>query len=486
MIRVIVFIFALAVVSCSSRKEKGNELPNIIYVYADDLGVGDVGCYGQQYIKTPNIDRIAAEGIRFTRHYSGAPICAPARCSMLTGKHTGHAYVRMNYELPDSIPSRAGQLPLPDEEVTIAEMLKQSGYATAVIGKWGLGSIESSGNPNKQGFDFFYGYADQVHAHNHYPHFLWRNGEQVMLRNDVPSVHPRYGDDEEIDIEQEYKKYMGQDYSLDLMAEEAKKFIDRNKEKPFFLYLPFIVPHKALQVPDESLAAYDGVFDEEPYDGKRGYTPHPRPLSAYAAMITRMDQKIGEILDHLRELGLEENTIVMFSSDNGPAGGGGLDTRFFNSAAGLRGGKGQVFEGGIRAPFVARWPGKIPAGVTTDHVSVQYDLMATLAELVGQTVTNTDGVSFLPTLLGRPEEQKQHDYLYWEMPRGKQIAVRIGDMKGILMKDNPRFGEGWAIYNLAEDEKETTNIADQHPELIEKFEAIVNQRTPAVIDEWNF
>jgi arylsulfatase A-like enzyme len=487
MTRTVLLVLVLTVLSCASQKDRENTLPNIIYIYADDMGVGDVGCYGQKYIKTPNIDRMAAEGIRFTRHYTGAPICAPARCSMLTGKNAGHTYVRMNYELHDSIPSRTGQLAIPDETVTIAEVLKKRGYATAVIGKWGLGSIESSGNPNKQGFDLFYGYADQVHAHNHFPTFLWRNSEQVPLRNDVPSVHPKYDNGEQIDVQKEYKKYLGKEYSLDLMTEEAMKFMDRNMKTPFFLYLPFVVPHKALQVPDESLAQYDGVFDEKPYDGRRGYTPHPRPLSAYAAMISRMDSKIGEILDYLREHGLEENTLVMFSSDNGPAGnGGGLDTRFFNSSAGLRGGKGQVFEGGIREPLVAYWPGKIAAGVTTDHLSAQYDLMATLAELSGQTVTDTDGISFLPTLLGRPKEQKQHEYLYWEMPRGKQIAVRIGDMKGILIKGNPQSGNTWAVYNLAEDEKETTNVAAQHPDLIKKFESIVDRRTPSVIEEWNF
>ena len=203
-------------------------------------------------------------------------------------------------------------------------------------------------------------------------------------------------------------------------------------------------------------------------------------------MITHLDAKIGEILNHLREAGLDENTLVMFSSDNGPAGGGGLDTQLFESAAGLRGSKGQVFEGGIREPFVAYWPGRIPAGVTSDHVSAQYDLMATLAELAGQTVTDTDGISFVPTLFGKPQEQKKHEYLYWELPRGKQIAVRIGDMKGILMKDNPRFGDTWAVYNLAEDEKETTNVAAQHPDLVKRFQDIANRRTPSVIDKWNF
>lgn len=479
-------LLSLLFPSCASQGQQEGPLPNIIYIYADDLGIGDLGCYGQQYIKTPNIDRIAEEGIRFTQHYTGAPVSAPARCCLLTGKHSGNAYVRNNLELHDSSAFKTGQLPLPDETVTIAEVLKRKGYATAVIGKWGLGSIESSGNPNKQGFDLFYGYADQVHAHNHYPSFLWRNGVQEFLENDVATVHPRYGKEIEIDAQEEYTKFMGTRYSLDLMTDEVIKFIDRNKEKPFFLYIPYVVPHKALQVPDGSLEMYEGVFDEKPYNGRNGYTPHPRPLSAYAAMISRMDQRIGDILDHLLELGLDDNTIVMFSSDNGPAGGGGLDSRFFNSSAGLRGSKSQVYEGGIRVPFVARWPGKIPSGVVTDHISTQYDLMATLAELAGQEITDTDGISFVPTLLGRSEGQQQHEYLYWEFSTGSQYAVRMGEMKGVKSRSRWNPDNRWEVYNLTEDEQESNNIADGHPELIEKFEEIIGKRTPSHIPEWNF
>ncbi len=479
-------VLSLLFSSCASQEQQNSPLPNIIYIYADDLGVGDIGCYGQQYIKTPNIDRIAEEGIRFTQHYTGAPVSAPARCCLLTGKHAGNAYVRNNRELHDSSAFRTGQLPLPDETVTIAELLKGKGYATGAIGKWGLGSIESSGNPNKQGFDFFYGYADQVHAHNHYPSFLWRDNEQDFLENNVPSVHPKYEKGKEMDVQKEYTKFMGTQYSLDLMTEEAIKFIDTNREKPFFLYIPYVVPHKALQVPGESLEMYEGVFDEEPYDGGNGYTPHPRPLSAYAAMISRMDQRIGDILDHLLESGLDDNTIVMFSSDNGPAGGGGLDSRFFNSAAGLRGSKGQVYEGGIRVPFVARWPGKIPSGTVTDHISAQYDLMATLAELSGQKVTDTDGISFLPTLLGKNTEQKQHEYLYWEFSERNQYAIRIGDLKGVKSQSRWNPDNKWEVYDLMEDKQENKNIADEHPELIEKFEEIIGKRTPSHIPEWNF
>lgn len=479
-------VLSLLFSSCISQEQQEPLLPNIIYIYADDLGVGDVGCYGQQYIKTPNIDRIAEEGIRFTQHYTGAPISAPARCCLLTGKHSGNAYVRDNLELKDSSAFKTGQLPLPEGTVTIAKMLKQSGYATGAIGKWGLGSIESSGNPNKQGFDIFYGYADQVHAHNHYPTFLWRNSEQEFLKNDVPSVHPRYGKEIGIDAQEEYTKFMGTEYSLDLMTDEVIKFIDTNREQPFFLYIPYVVPHKALQVPDGSLEMYEGVFDEKPYDGKNGYTPHPRPLSAYAAMISRMDQRIGDILDHLLESGLDDNTIVMFSSDNGPAGGGGLDSRFFNSAAGLRASKGQVYEGGIRVPLVARWPGKIPAGTVTDHISAQYDLMATLAELSGQEITGTDGISFLPTLLGNEAEQKQHEFLYWEFPGRNQYAVRIGDLKGVKTQGRWNPDNNWEVYHLSEDEQESRNIVHEHPELIEKFEEIIGRRTPSHIPEWNF
>lgn len=477
---------ALSSLENPSFAQKESARPNIIYILADDLGYGDIGCYGQKYIKTPNIDRLAAEGILFTQHYSGAPVSAPARCCLITGKHTGHAYVRDNRELKDSLAYNTGQTPLPDETVTVSEMLKKSGYTTAIIGKWGLGSLASSGAPNKQGFDFFYGYADQVHAHNHYPDFLWRNDKQEFIPGNVPSVHPKIDKTQTVD-NQEYKKYMGPQCSLDLIADEAVKFIGENRNRPFFLYLAFVVPHKALQVPEESLEMYKGVFDEEPYDGKMGYTPHPRPLSAYAAMITRLDSKVGVILHTLKELGMDENTIIMFSSDNGPAGGGGLNPRFFNSSGGLRGMKGQVYEGGIREPFVARWPGKIDPGKKTGHVSAQYDLMATLAELTGQKPAETDGISFLPTLLGQPERQQQHDYLYWEFASGGgQYAVRAGNWKGVRSNVKRNSSAKWEIYNLADDRAETNDVSAKYPELVKKFEEIVNRRTPSFLPDWNF
>jgi len=480
----LLFIAALFFTACSTPSKQ--EKPNIIYIYADDMGYGDVGFNGQKYIKTPTLDKMAEEGIKFTDHYTGAPICAPARCILMTGKHSGRSYIRNNFEMHDDDPYKSGQLPIPDEEETIAEMLKKAGYTTAAIGKWGLGSLASSGSPLKQGFDFFYGYIDQAHAHNHFPAYLFRNDQMVMTRNDSFHVHTRFDGDDPSDLSA-YDKYKGPDYSLDLMTVEAKNFIQENKDKPFFLYLPYIVPHKALQVPDESLAMYEGVFEEEPYLGGRGYSPHPKPLSAYAAMITRMDQKIGEILQLLKELGLDENTLVMFSSDNGPASGGGLNTRFFESSGIFKGSKGSLYEGGIREPFIARWPGKIKAGRVADHVSAQYDLKATLAELVGVDPGDTDGISFLPTLLGKDKEQKKHEYLYWEFSNGGgQYAVRIGDMKGVWRNVSGSDVEKWEVYNLKDDPSETKDLAAEYPELVKRFSEIVKQRVPSHIDRWNF
>jgi arylsulfatase A len=462
------------------------QTPNIIYIYADDLGYGDIGIYGQQYIKTPNIDKLGREGIMFTQHYTGAPICAPARCILMTGKHSGNSWVRDNMELKHDDFYQTGQLPLPEEEETIGEMLKRAGYATAIIGKWGLGSLASSGAPNKQGFDLFYGYADQVHAHNHYPTFLWRNDTMEPLKNDSFRIHQRF-EGTDPNNPREYDKYKGTEHTMDLFTKEAKNFIRQNKGKPFFIYLAHIVPHKALQVPEESLRMYDDIFDEQPYPGGQGYTPHYRPLSAYAAMISRMDEQIGEIIDLLKELKIDRNTLVMFSSDNGPASGGGLDPKFFQSSGGLRGLKGQVYEGGIRVPFVAWWPGKINKGTVTDHISAQYDLKATLADITGQEKGYTDGISFYPVLLGNDDRQKKHEYLYWEFPgQGGQYAVRMDKWKGVHRSPVRGGPARWEIYNLDEDWAEVNDLAENHPELVKKFDGIVNQRTPSHIPRWNF
>lgn len=453
---------------------KASKRPNIVFILADDLGYNELGCYGQTKIRTPNIDRLAAEGKKFTQHYSGSPVCAPSRCTLLTGKHTGHAYIRGNDEMKErgdvwNDPNIEGQRPLLPGTITIGTILQKAGYKTGAIGKWGLGGPDDTGHPNKQGFDHFYGYLCQRVAHNYYPTHLWRNGEKDILEgNTFFSAHQKFPKDKDAEDMSSYEPYKGEQYSLDLMAEEALKFIRENKDNPFFLYLPFTIPHVALQVPEDSLQEYEGQFPETRYLGEKGYLPHSAPRAAYAAMITRMDRKIGRIMDLLKELGLDENTLVIFSSDNGPTYAGGVDYEFFNSAGNLRGLKGSVYEGGIRVPMIARWHGKIKAGIVSDHVSAFWDFLPTFTELLGlNTPENIDGISILPTLLGKPEKQEKHEYLYWEHVK-KMQAVRMGDWKAVRL--NP--GDKIQLFNLAEDIAEKNDVAEKHPDLIAKISDI--------------
>ena len=377
-----------------------NRKPNIIYILADDLGYSELGCYGQTKIKTPNIDKIAAEGMKFTQHYSGSTVCAPSRCTFLTGLHTGHAHVRGNKGRPV-----VGQLPIPAETVTIPQLLKEVGYATGCVGKWGLGGPDTTGLPNKQGFDFFFGFLDQWRAHNHYPTYLYKNNEKFLLNNHDFKSHQRIKEPFKTDAE--WKKFQGKDYAGDRMGEQCLEFIKQNKDNPFFLYFASPVPHVSIQIPDDSLAEYDGKFPETPYLGTMGYLPHPKPRAAYAAMITRMDRDVGRIMKLLKELGIDDNTLVIFTSDNGPTFNGGSDSKFFESAGPFKGLKTEVYEGGIRIPFIARWPKIIAAGSTSDHLSAFWDMMPTFTELAGaKTPKNTDGISMLPTLLGNPKKTK--------------------------------------------------------------------------------
>lgn len=351
--------------------------PNIIFILADDLGYGELGCYGQQKIETPNLDRLAEEGMRFVQHYSGSPVCAPSRCVLLTGKHTGHAYIRDNREMggwgPDA---RKGQLPIPEGTTTLGRLLQARGYATCAIGKWGLGGPDSTGHPNKQGFDHWYGYLCQRVAHNYYPTHLWRNREKHVLEgNKWFSAHQRLKKTPADPAG--YERYKGAQYAPDLMIEEALAFIRRHRNTPFLLYYATPVPHAAIQVPEDSLAPYRGRWEDQPYLGQKGYLPHPAPRAGYAAMVTRMDPDVGRVLALLKQLGLEENTLVMFSSDNGPAFNGGTDSRFFGSAGPLRGLKCDLYEGGIRVPLIARWKGHIQPGATTDHISAFWDVLPT-------------------------------------------------------------------------------------------------------------
>ena len=475
--------------TCAQKTAK----PNIIYILADDLGYGELGCYGQDKIKTPNIDKIAAEGIRFTQHYSGSTVCAPSRCCLLTGKHTGHSYIRDNDELPErgdvwNDPDLEGQRPLLPNTETIGTMLQRAGYTTGAIGKWGLGGPGSTGDPNKQGFDLFYGYLCQRVAHNYYPTHLWRNDEKHILEeNEYFRPSKKLPEDKDPFDKESYAPYSGKQYSMDYMAEEALNFIEKNQNNPFFLYLPFPVPHVSLQVPEDSLQEYEGAFPETPYKGEKGYVPHIAPKAAYAAMITRMDREIGKILALLKKLGLEKNTIVIFTSDNGPTYAGGVDAEFFESAGPLRGLKGSLYEGGIRVPMIARWPGKIQPGTTTDHISAFWDVMPTLAEITNTAVPqNIDGVSFLPTLLGK-NDQQEHEYLYWEHHSGggKQ-AVRMNEWKALRLQVKGNPDAPIQLYNLTTDIAESEDVSQAHPEIVQKIDTIMKSRTPSKISRWNF
>jgi arylsulfatase len=434
-------------------KYQGNEKPNIILFIADGLGYGELGCYGQSKIMTPHIDGLAARGMRFTQFYSGSPVCAPSRCVLLTGKHSGHAYVRDNYAVQPE-----GQLPLPKDEITVAEILKSLGYKTAAIGKWGLGPPGSSGDPLNQGFDFFFGYNCQRHAHNYYPRYLWKDDQKIVLQ----------GND---------RGLSGKQYAADLMEEEALDFIRSNKDRPFFLYYPTPVPHLALQVPEESLTEYVGKWDDPPYDGKNGYLPHPHPRAAYAAMVTRMDRTMGRMLKLLKELNIDDNTLVIFTSDNGATYLGGYDREFFQGNGPLRSHKGYLYEGGIRIPLIARWPGMIKAGTINNQIGAFQDFFPTLIDIAGgldKKPENLDGISLRPTLFGQSDGDS-HDFLYFEFPAyGGQQAVRLGDWKGIRtgLKDK-ETDSSLQLYNLKNDPAESKNVADEYPEVVRKIEDIM-------------
>jgi len=465
---------ALAVTQFEFCQGPAGPKPNVIYILADDLGYGELGCFGQKKIRTPSIDRIAAEGMKFSQHYSGSPVCAPSRCVLLTGKHTGHAYIRNNSEMRERgevwrNPLVEGQYPLPENTFSIGRLFQSAGYTTGAIGKWGLGGPGTSGEPNSQGFDHWYGYLCQRRAHNYYPIHLWRNRERHILAwNKYFYPHQRLPQDRDPYDKSSYAEYSGKQYSMDLMAEEALGFIRENRNKPFFLYLPFTVPHAAIQVPEDSLKEYEGAFPETPYTGDKGYLPHPAPRAGYAAMVTRMDREIGRIMSLLKELGIDDKTLIIFSSDNGPTFNGGTDSEFFHSAGPLRGLKTMLYEGGIRVPTVVRWPGSIKPGRVSAHVSAFWDWLPTFAELLGvRPDGDTDGISLLPTLLGNPEKQKNHDYLYWEYS-GKQ-AVRRSEWKAYRSSvDSPL-----ELYNLKDDIAEQHDLAGQRPDMVKEMEDIM-------------
>jgi len=448
--------------------------PNVIFVLTDDLGYAELGSYGQQKIRTPSLDRLAAEGVRFTQHYSGNAVCAPSRSVLLTGQHPGHTPIRDNRELQPE-----GQLPLPAAAVTIAELFKAQGYATAAMGKWGLGPPGSEGDPLRQGFDHFFGYNCQRHAHNYYPTYLYDDDRRLPLDNPAFSVNQKLPDGADPADPRSYAGYAGKAYAPDLIGERARAFIRDNKDRPFFLYLPTTVPHLALQVPEDSLAEYRGLWPDPPYQGDSGYLPSPSPRATYAAMVTRMDREVGRVLDLVRELGLDERTIVVFTSDNGPTYEriGGSDSEFFRSAGPLRGLKGSLHEGGIRVPAIVRWKGRVPAGMSSERVTGFEDWLPTLLDLAGakEAIPSAiDGLTFAPTLLGQMQEPRP--FLYREFPGyGGQQSIRVGDWKGVrqgLEKPGP---VRLALYDLKGDVGETRDAAAARPDVVAQLAALLSR-----------
>lgn len=487
-------ILSINLASCSTAKNDNNKKPNIIYILADDLGYGELACYGQTKIETPNIDKLAQDGIRFTQHYSGAPVCAPARSVLMTGMHSGHTQIRGNdawdkrgkvwdYHAMIADSTLEGQAPLSPNTQIIPKLLKKVGYATGMIGKWGLGAPHTESIPTKMGFDFFCGYNCQRQAHTYYPVHLYKNENRINLGNDTIAPGTKLPHEADPLALESYTNYNLQTYAPDVMFEEMISFLENNKKNPFFLYWASPIPHAPLQAPKRWVDYYVKKFcDEKPYNGKRGYFPHRYPHAAYAAMISYLDERIGQMIVKLKELGIYENTIIIFSSDNGPSYNGGTDSPWFNSAGPFKSergwGKGFTYEGGIRIPMIASWKGRIKPGTETNHISAFWDVLPTLCEISGAKIPeNIDGISFLPTLLDK-KEQKQHDYLYWEFPeQNGQQALRMGDWKAIrhnIKKGNMEI----KLFNLKEDIQEQNNVAAQNPELIKKIEQIfINEHT---------
>ena len=473
----------------------GQDRPNIIYILVDDLGYGDVGVFGQTHIKTPQLDRMAEEGMLFTEHYAGSTVCAPSRAALVTGQHTGNVQIRGNYELGTFLDEEEfGQMPLHPGTDTIGTMMQDAGYKTALIGKWGLGGPGSYGTPNKQGFDYFFGYLDQKQAHNHYPSHLWRNEKYFPLDNSWLDVHQALPEGADLTDPASYEAFQRSDHAQTRLTDEALRYIQTNKDDSFFLYLAYAAPHAALQVPDEELTQY-AHFEETPTLDGGGYLPHPKPRAARAGMISRIDSDIGKVIAQLKKLDLDENTLVIFSSDNGPSFEGGADLDFFDSNGPLRGYKRDLYEGGIRMPTIAWWPGKVKAGTSSSEMSAIWDIMPTIADVTGAKLPDgVDGISLLPTLLSSGD-QKTHDHLYWEFhawSAGHSQAVRFNDgehkWKAVrVYTEENRTTPPLELYDLASDLGEQRDLASQYPVLVEKsLKLMESSRSRSRIDDWNF
>lgn len=455
---------AMAVCGCTQQPKAEWEVkPNVIYILADDLGIGDIAPYGQTLIKTPNLQRMANEGMRFTQSYAGTSVSAPSRASLMTGQHTGHTYIRGNMRMDPE-----GQVAMPEGTFTIAKLFHEAGYATGGFGKWGLGYPGSESDPMKVGFDEFFGYNCQTLAHNHYPNHLWDGDKRV--------VFPENSNKKEIT------------YAADSIHKRAMQFIRDNASKPFFAYLPYTLPHAELILPQDSVYHYycnviptedDKPWAEENPNRRGAYGAAERPLAAFAAMVTRLDSYVGDIMDLLTQLGIAENTIIIFTSDNGPHREGGADPDYFKSYGEYRGVKRDLYEGGIRMPMIIRCPKHIEEATTNDHIMAFWDMMPTFAELIdSKKEIQTDGISFLPTLLGK-KRQKKHEYLYWELhEKGGKQAVRYKNWKGVRLNIGIPNQTVFELYNLTDDIHEDRNVADQHPDVVKKIESImINART---------
>ena len=459
----LLFFGLILLIRCKNTPTKieNSSPPNIILIMADDLGYGDIGVYGQSLFPTPNIDRLAKGGIRFLQHYSGSTVCAPSRSALMTGQHSGHTFIRGNLERGFTLDNE-GQYPLASEELTIAEVLKEANYRTGAFGKWGLGYPGSEGDPNFQGFDQFYGYKCQRVAHNYYPTHLWNNQKKEKLRgNDGATTET---------------------YAPELIHQKALSFLEENKESPFFMFYPSVIPHAELVAPIEYMAKYRGLFlPEKKFIRKKGgynvgrYNPQEECHAAFAAMINVLDDQVGEIIDKIHELGIAENTLILFTSDNGPHLEGGADPDYFNSNGPLRGYKRDLYEGGIRVPMIAYWPSKIQPGSTTDHPSAFWDFFPTAIEIAGlnKNWADIDGISFLPTLTGK--EQKAHPYLYWEfLKKGGRQAVRMDQWKAVRLNMSNNPDAPIELYRLTDDIGEENNIAEQYPEMVKIMDSLMS------------
>ncbi|GGZ92078.1 arylsulfatase [Algibacter mikhailovii] len=467
-----VIIVAIGFLSCKEDAKKqyvetiqNHKKPNIIYILADDLGYGDLSCYGQTKFKTPHIDKLASKGMLFTQHYSGSTVCAPSRSSLMTGMHTGHTIIRGNKVRKNKTMLLEGQYPMPDSTFTMAEMLKKKGYKTGVFGKWGLGFPGSEGDPINQGFDTFFGYNCQRLGHNYYPYHLWSNKDSITLTGNAGRKNEVYGPE--------------------LIHEKTLQFIEDNKKEPFFLYVSSIIPHAELMAPEKAIKKFRGNFmpektfegvDDGPEYRNGPYGSQNECHATFAAMVSILDEQVGEIMDKVKTLGIEEHTIIIFTSDNGPHKEGGADPVFFNSNGGLKGFKRDLYEGGIRVPMIVSWPKKIKANTKTDHISAFWDIFPTLGAVVNaKTPTNIDGISFLPTLLNNTEQQNQHEYLYWEFhEKGGRQAVRKGNWKAVKYNVLKQSDSPIELYNLSNDIKEANNLATENPEVVKEMESIIN------------